>query len=175
MPPPFPLRGERCELRPWAPHDLAALVRHANNKRVSQQLRDVFPYPYTPDDGRAFIAMAAGVDPPTALAIVVDGEPCGGIGILPRSGNERHSAEVGYWLGESCWGHGIGADALRVMMGYAVAMFRLTRLEAFAVATNTRSCRTLEKAGFALEGRPRKSFLKDGVVHDQCAYGWVLE
>jgi RimJ/RimL family protein N-acetyltransferase len=33
----------------------------------------------------------------------------------------------------------------------------------------------LEKAGYALEGRTRRSFLKDGVMYDQCCYGWVPE
>jgi RimJ/RimL family protein N-acetyltransferase len=77
--------------------------------------------------------MASSAVPPTALAIVVDGEACGGVGLVPRSGNERHIAEVGYWLGESRWGRGIGPDALRLVTRYAVAVFGLARLEAFVV------------------------------------------
>lgn len=175
MHPSFPLVGTTCQLRPWTPDDLAALVRHANNPRVAAQLRDVFPFPYTDDDGRAFILLASTAAPPTALAIVVAGEACGGVGIVPQSGNERLTAEVGYWLGESLWGRGIGPEALALMTRYAVAAFGLARLEAFAITTNTRSCRTLEKAGYRLEGRTRRSFLKDGVLHDQCCYGWVAE
>lgn len=173
--PAFPLVGATCLLRPWALADLPALVGHANNKNVSRQLRDVFPFPYTDADGLAFIQMAAKAVPPTALAIVVDGEACGGVGLVPRTGNERHTAEVGYWLGESRWGRGIGPDALRLVTRYAVAAFGLVRLDAFAITTNTRSCRTLEKAGYVLEGRARRSFLKDGVMHDQCCYAWVAD
>lgn len=173
--PSFPLTGERCHLRPWTPGDVPALVRHANNKNVSRQMRDSFPFPYADADGLAFIAMAASAAPPTVLAIDVAGETCGGIGLVLRSGNERHSAEVGYWLGESRWGQGIGADALRLVTGYAVAVFGLIRLEAFTIATNARSCRTLEKAGYQLEGRTRRSFVKDGIAHDQYCYGWVTE
>jgi ribosomal-protein-alanine N-acetyltransferase len=171
--PVFPLVGAACLLRPWTLGDLPSLVRHANNRNISRQLRDVFPYPYTDGDGLAFVQMASAVEPPTALAIEVDGEACGGVGLVLRSGNERHTAEVGYWLGESYWGRGVGPDALRLVTRYAVDAFGLARLDAFVVATNTRSCRTLEKAGYVLEGRTRRSFLKDGVMHDQCCYGWV--
>lgn len=172
--PSFSLTGGRCRLRPWRADDLAPLVRHANNPKVAMHLRDIFPHPYRDDDGRAFLAFAAGQHPPTALAIEVDGEAGGGIGLMPRSGNERLTAEVGYWLGESLWGRGIAAEALGLVTRYAVDTCGLVRLEAFASTINPRSCRALEKAGFVLEGRMRKSFLKDGVLHDQCCYAWVV-
>lgn len=174
--PAFPLVGVRCRLRPWRLTDVPALVRHANNKNVSKQLRDAFPFPYTDGDGLAFIAMAIAATPPHALAIEVEGAACGGVGIVPRtSSNERRTAEIGYWLGETLWGRGIGPEALTLMTHYAAAAFSLARIEAFVITSNTRSCRTLEKAGYQLEGRPRRSFLKDGVLHDQCCYGWIAE
>lgn len=173
--PAFPLIGTRCRLRPWRPDDLPALVHHANNKNVSKELRDAFPFPYTDADALAFIAMSGATPPPQALAIEVEGEAAGGIGIVPRTGNERLSAEIGYWLGESVWGRGIGPDALMLMTRYATSVFGLARLEAFVVVSNTRSRRTLEKAGYQLEGLTRRSFLKDGVLHDQACYGWVVD
>lgn len=176
MPTPvFPLVGARCRLRPWRQGDLPALVHHANNRKIASQLRDAFPFPYTGADGVAFIGIAAATAPPQALAIEVAGAACGGVGIVPRAGNERRTAEIGYWLGETLWGRGIGPDALMLMTGYAVATFALARLEAFVITANTRSCRTLEKAGYQLEGRMRRSFLKEGELHDQCCYAWVAE
>lgn len=169
----YPLSGSTCTLRPWTAADVPSLVRHANNREVSRQLRDVFPFPYTEADGLAFIAAATAQWPPAALAIVVDDEACGGVGLIIGTGNERHPAEVGYWLGEERWGRGIGTDAVMLVTRYAVATFGRARLEALAIATNTRSCRTLEKAGYQLEGRTRRSFLKDGVMYDQGCYGWV--
>ena len=102
------LRGERCVLRRWRAKDIGSLVRHANNMNVSRYLRDRFPYPYTRKDARAFLAVAtgAGTDD-TKLAIDVDGEAVGGIGVIVGSDVERFSAEVGYWLGEPFWGRGI--------------------------------------------------------------------
>lgn len=172
---PFPLVGAACRLRPWTFADLPALVRHANNKQVSKQLRDAFPHPYTDADGLAFLQMTIAIDPPTALAIEVEGDAVGGVSVMLRSGNERRTAEIGYWLSESLWGRGIGPEALRLMTAYAAATFDVVRLEAFVMVENTRSTRTLEKAGYQLEGRFRRSFLKDGVLHDQCCYGWVAE
>ena len=37
-------------------------------------------------------------------------------------------------------------------------------------ANNAASCRVLEKAGYRLEGRMRRSAIKDGVVQDQLLY-----
>ena len=79
----LPLEGQRCRVRPWAPADLDALVQHADNPRVSAQLRDVFPYPYTLDDGRRFLAFVAPQHPPTSMAIEVDGAAVGGVGVVP--------------------------------------------------------------------------------------------
>ncbi len=171
--PTFPLQGAHCQLRPWSLADLPSLVGHANNKSVSSQLRDVFPWPYTEADGRAFIEFAAGGYPPAALAIVVDGAAIGGTGITPGRGNERRTAEIGYWLGEPYWGRGLGPEALTLMTRYAVAAFDLVRLEALATTANRRSCRVLEKAGYVNEGLRKKSFLKDGVLHDQFGYAWM--
>jgi ribosomal-protein-alanine N-acetyltransferase len=172
---PFPLVGRRCRLRPWTADDLAALVRHADNPRVATHLRDHFPCPYTDGDGRRFLASATSQHPPSALAIEVDSEAGGGIAVIPASGNQRRTGEIGYWLGESLWGRGIAAEALALMTPYALEAFSLVRLEALAVTSNGQSCRVLEKAGYVLEGRLRRSFLKHGVLFDQCLYAWVLE
>jgi [ribosomal protein S5]-alanine N-acetyltransferase len=168
-----PVAGGQVPAQTLAPDDLPSLVRHANNPAVAAQLRDVFPHPYTVSDGRAFIEYAAGGMPPTALAIVVDGAACGGTGVIPGRGNERRTAEIGYWLGESYWGRGIAPEALALTTRYAVEAFDVARLEAFVIASNARSRRVLEKAGYVNEGLRRQSFLKHGVLHDQCCYAWV--
>lgn len=171
----LPLEGQRCRVRPWTPADLDALVQHADNPRVSAQLRDVFPYPYTLDDGRRFLAFVAPQHPPTSMAIEVDGAAVGGVGVVPASGNERRTAEIGYWLGETYWGRGIAVEALTLMTTYAIETFALARVQALPAAANRRSCRVLEKAGYLLEGTMRKSFLKHGELHDQRLYAWVTQ
>ena len=45
------------KLRPWTMDDLSSLVHYANNYNIAKCVRDIFPHPYTEDDGKAFIEM----------------------------------------------------------------------------------------------------------------------
>jgi RimJ/RimL family protein N-acetyltransferase len=166
------LRGTRCIVRPWRPGDEAALVRHANNRNVSRQLRDRFPHPYTFSDGQRFIRTVANMTPPMIFAIEVD-EPCGGIGFSPGTDVERYSAEIGYWLGEAYWGQGIAAEALALVSQYAFAECGILRLFALPFADNAQSVRVLEKAGYAREGILVASSVKYGVPRDQALYALI--
>ena len=165
---------ESCSVRSFRESDAVELARHANNRNVWMQLRDRFPHPYTIDDARGFIAFARGADPETAFAVALDDRPVGSIGVVPGEDVERCSAEIGYWLGESCWGRGIATRALVGFTEYAFEAYELERLFAVPLAANTASCRVLEKAGYRLEGRMRRSAVKGGVVQDQLLYAILL-
>lgn len=164
---------ERSDVRSWRAADLEPLVRHANNRNIWINLRDRFPYPYGHGDGRRFIRAARKMVPETFFAIAVDGEAVGGIGYVLQHDVERVSAEVGYWLAEPFWGRGITSEALAAVTRYAIEQHQLTRLFAVPFAYNTASCRVLEKAGYVLEGRLRRSAIKDGQVVDQFQYAYV--
>ena len=56
---------------------------------------------------------------------------------------------------------------------HAVATHGLTRVYAIPFAWNTASCRVLEKAGYVLEGRLRRSAVKDGKITDQLQYAFI--
>lgn len=166
------LKLKTCEIRPWRPSDLESLVTHANNRNIWINLRDRFPHPYTTRDGRAFLKHAREQQPESAFAIVVNGEAVGGIGFQLQGDVERVSAEIGYWLGEPFWGRGIATEALVALTEYAIATHGLTRVYAVPFAWNRASCRVLEKAGYALEGRLCRSAVKDGSVTDQLQYAF---
>ena len=165
------LKLSRCVLRPWRTGDEAALVRYANNRNVSGNLKDRFPFPYTPADAAAWIAHASAQTPPSNFAIVVDGEAVGGLGIELGTDVFQRSAEIGYWLGEPFWGRGIATEALRAATEYAWATFDIIRLEAGVFSWNPASARVLEKAGYTLEGRMRQGIVKHGRVGDRLIYG----
>lgn len=165
------LLGSKCILRTWRRGDEPSLVKNANNKKIWRNLRDVFPHPYTRRDAAGWITFCESAEGlPHNLAISVDGEAVGGVGINPGIDVFRRTAEIGYWLGEAYWGQGIATDALRLMTGYAFSRFDLLRLEAGVFSWNPASARVLEKAGFAFEGRFRSNVFKDGEMTDRLFY-----
>ena len=161
---------ERCAVRSFRDTDAEELARHADNRQVWLQLRDRFPHPYTVEDAREFIALVRSTTPQTAFAVTVADVPVGAIGVMLRDDVERCSAEVGYWLGEPYWGRGIASCALVGFTRFAFVAYDLERLYAVPSASNTASCRVLEKAGYAFEGRMRRSAIKDDAVQDQLLY-----
>jgi RimJ/RimL family protein N-acetyltransferase len=58
---------------------------------------------------------------------------------------------------------------------YAIDTCRLTRVYALPFAHNKASCRVLEKAGYTIEGRLRRSAIKDGHIVDQLQYSFISE
>lgn len=162
-----------CEVRSWERLDVASLALHANNRNVWINLRDRFPHPYTRSDARTFIRETRLQRPETAFAIAVEGAAVGGIGFVMNVDVERVSAEIGYWLSEAFWGRGIMTDALVAVTAYAADAHGLTRLYALPFAGNAASCRVLEKAGYVLEGRLRRSAVKDGLITDQLQYAFI--
>jgi ribosomal-protein-alanine N-acetyltransferase len=167
------ITGQRVTLRAWRASDAPALARHANNLKVASQLRDRFPHPYTVADARQFIQSIAGARPTTNFAMVVDGEPAGGIGFVPGGDVERFSAEIGYWLSESYWGRGVTPEAIALMSAYAFDVCNMLRLFALSFADNAQSIRVLEKAGYTREAVLRSSSVKYGKVRDQALYALV--
>ena len=166
---------ETCGVRSFRELDAAEFARHANNKNIAIQLRDRFPNPYTLDDAHEWIAFARGQDPERNFAITVDDLPVGTIGVELQDDVERCSARMGYWLGESFWGRGITTVALSGFTRFAFGAYDLERLFAVAWVSNPASCRVLEKAGYQLEARMRRSALKDGTVGDRFLYAIIRE
>jgi RimJ/RimL family protein N-acetyltransferase len=162
-----------CQVRSWRPSDMDPLARYANNRNIWLNLRDAFPHPYGKRDARDFIRSMQQREPETNFAIVVGPEAVGSIGFMLRPDVERVSAEIGYWLGEPFWGRGITTEAVMAVTGYAIRNHGLTRLFAVPFASNRASCRVLEKAGYVLEARLRRSAMKDGKVVDQLQYAFI--
>jgi RimJ/RimL family protein N-acetyltransferase len=162
-----------CSVREWRPTDVDSLVEHANNVKVSRNLHDAFPHPYTRADAEAWIRQTSGLNRQTVFAITVAGKAVGGIGLHPGTDVHRRTAAIGYWLGEEYWGRGIATEALRAVTDYAFAKFDFARLEAFVFEWNLASARVLEKAGYTREARLRKRVTKEGRTVDCYLYALV--
>ncbi len=154
-------------LRPWKNTDLESLVKFANNKKIADNLTDKFPYPYTEENGKAFIEFATKNKPVNIFAIDIDGEASGGIGIHPHDDVSRINAELGYWLAEPYWGNGIISEAIKMIIPYAFQNFEINRIYARPFESNLASKRVLEKAGFIFEARFEKTLIKNGVLLDE--------
>jgi ribosomal-protein-alanine N-acetyltransferase len=168
------LELKTCTVRSYRPDDARSLAGYADNRRIWLNLRDGFPHPYSVGDAENFIRRALNADPETMFAVCVNGMAAGGVGYSLHADIERVSAEIGYWLGEPFWGRGIMTEAVRAVTEYAVNTHSLTRVYALPFETNRRSARVLEKAGYTLEGRMRKSAVKEGKIVDQLLYAYVV-
>ncbi len=158
-------------LRPWTLDDLPALVKHANDPSVADNLTDAFPHPYTLEHGKAFLQRFMANDPPLVLAIDVGGEAVGAVGIHPQGDVYRRNAELGYWIAKVYRGKGIMTRAIQQAVARGFDLLPdIHRIYARPFGRNTASQRVLEKAGFVQEARMRGTFLKNGRVEDELIY-----
>ncbi|MBN1480672.1 GNAT family N-acetyltransferase [candidate division KSB1 bacterium] len=166
---------DKCIVRSWQHTDAESMAKHANNRKIWLNLRDAFPSPYNLEDAEKFIAIALAKIPETFFCIEVDAQAVGSVGYSLGSDVERISAEIGYWLSEDYWGRGIMTETLKAVTRYAITTHDLTRVYATPYEWNKASCRVLEKAGYHLEGRLRKSVLKNGVIADKFLYAFIID
>ncbi len=158
-------------IRTWTADDVPALAKYANNINIWNNLRNYFPHPYTEENARSWIERVTNEVPIVSLAIDLDGEAIGGIGLILNSDVYVYSAELAYWIGEPFWGQGIATEAIRQMIDYTFYYFDIIRIYAEVFENNKASMRALEKNGFYLEGVRRKSVFKNNVLMDD--YIWV--
>ncbi len=157
-------------LRPWTKNDLESLIKYANNPKISEMMSDKFIHPYTHGQGEKFIGFATKEKPYRILAIDVEGEAVGAIGIHPGTDIYCKNAELGYWLGEPFWGKGIMTKAVVEMVDYGFQNWDINRIYARPYGTNAGSQKVLEKAGFVLEAKLEKTIFKNGVYLDELIY-----
>ena len=161
---------KRCTIRPWRLDDAESIARHANNRKIWLGVRDLFPHPYTIQDGQEFLQRAISEQSEMRFCVEVAGAAVGGIGVHPGEDVHRHTATIGYWLGEEFWGRGIMTEAVIAVTDFCFKNLPLRRISAEVFANNPASARVLENAGFILEGRLKNHVLKDGKLLDSLLY-----
>lgn len=165
------MTGERFILRPFRITDKKSLTKHANNKKISDNLRDRFPYPYTEEDAEWFINFVlADNDPVKNFVIEINGEAAGAIGITPDEDVFRLNAEIGYWLGEEYWGKGIMTAVIKATVKHVFENLGIKRIYATPFATTIGSIKALEKAGFKKEATIKNGAIKNNKILDYYIY-----
>ncbi len=166
-------KQENFRLREWKLTDIVSLVKHINNEKIWNNVRDGLPYPYTMLDADKYIRMVQAQPYVQNFAIAVAGEAVGGVGIVPLTDVERFSAEVGYWLGEDYWGRGITSEAVALLVDYVFRKTEIIRLFASVYEYNPASMKVLEKVGFTRQAILRDAAIKNGRVIDMYYYDLI--
>ena len=161
-----------CKIRKWRPSDAAELAKVVSDKEILDNLRDGLPYPYTEQDGAAFIsAMLAADERETfAFAVTVQDKAVGSIGVFRQGNVHRRTAELGYYIAKEYRGKGMMTEAVRQICTYVFDNSDILRIYAEPFSYNAASCRVLEKAGFQYEGTLRCNAVKNGRILDMKMY-----
>jgi len=163
-------------LRPWSIRDAPELALIADNKKIADNLRDGFPYPYSLKDARDWLNIILPENhPPRFFAITLDKQLIGSIGIVSKTDIYRKNFEIRYFLSEEFWGLGIATKAIKAAVSYAFRDFDVIRIYAEPFSDNPGSRRALEKAGFTLEATLKRNVIKNGIIKDSCIYSVLKE
>jgi RimJ/RimL family protein N-acetyltransferase len=164
------LTNENVTLREFTPDDKYRLAELANNPKISINLRDGFPNPYTISDAESFLEKYAKLDSSQILAIEYKGVYAGNIGLHKGNDVYRKSAELGYFLGEPFWNLGIMTKAVNLICDFGFKNMDIVRIHAGIFEYNPASMRVLEKCGFKREGIFEKSVIKNDVLFNEMRY-----
>lgn len=157
-------------IRPWTLQDKANLIQFANNPKISGNMTDGFPFPYTSEQAIGFLGMVMSMEPLRIFAIDYQGEAIGSIGLHPQTDIYRMNMELGYWIAEPFWKRGFATEAVKMMIDYGFKEFEVQRIFARPFSRNRASCRVLEKAGFTLEAEFEGTILKNSLIEDERVY-----
>lgn len=165
----------KFQLNDWEIEYAESIAKYANNKKIADNLRNIFPHPYTFENAKWYANDCINADRTRQCvkAIVIDGEAVGSIGVFVQDDVHCKGAEIGYWLGEPFWNKGIITDAIKQMCKIAFKELDIVRIFAETYSYNTGSKKALKKAGFKLEGVMRKSIYKNGNIYDSCIYSLI--
>jgi [ribosomal protein S5]-alanine N-acetyltransferase len=163
-------------LRPWSISDAPQLAVIAGNKKISDNLRDGLPFPYSLKDAQNWLGIILPENnPPKFFAVTLDKQLVGSIGIVSKTDIYRKNFEIGFFISEHFWGKNIATRAIKAAVSYAFANFDIVRIYAEVFSDNMASCRALEKAGLKLEATIRKNIIKNHIIKDSCIYSILRE
>ncbi|WP_027084453.1 GNAT family N-acetyltransferase [Cohnella panacarvi] len=168
------LYGERIKLREFRKEDLPWIRLWVNNPEIVNHLSDIFLYPHTQQSTEDF------------LDSMLEGKPDGRGFVICEHGSEQYIGSIsldaidwknrvgtiGIVIGfPEYLGHGIGTEALKLLVAFAFRELNLNRLELQVYDFNVRAIRSYRKCGFQEEGRLRQRLYKNGRYIDVVQMG----
>lgn len=149
----FPLlKTRRLILRKLSPDDFDALVKQANNKKISDQIINI-PHPYELHHAVHRINYAVkGFDNKSrfvfVIALAASNELIGEISLHLQ---DNMSAELGYWIGEFNWNKGFATEAIEAIVIFGFETLKLKMIYATCSNENVASALVLQKNNFLCE------------------------
>jgi len=162
-------------LRELLDSDLEKLVIYADNEKVSMNLRDGFPKPYTIESARSFKKMIDSQRPKTFFAIEYQNEYVGNISLSLGTDVYRKSAEIGYFIGEPFWNKGIATKAVNLITDWGFTQLDIVRIYTGVFEYNQASQRVLAKCGFIKEAVLKKAICKDNQIFDEIRFAKIKQ
>ena len=155
------LQTERLLLRPPAAADISRFVPLLNDYEVSKNLSRV-PYPYTEDDGCAWVVRAAGerLRGESHPFVLIDKSDDAFVGVCGV--HAKLDFMLGYWIGKPYWGRGYATEAARRVVKFAFDELGAGALTARWIFDNPASGHVLEKIGFESNGAEELDCLSRG-------------
>lgn len=170
------LQAGTVTLRELRLSDAASLLQMLSTEEVS---RFISPPPTTVAGFERFITWAQqerNAGRYVCYAIVPAGcEDAVGIIQVRQLGLSMQVVEWGFAIGSQFWGTGLFPTAARAVLQFTFAVLGTTRVEARSSILNGRGNGALQKLGATREGVLRKSFLRNGVYHDQVLWSIVSD
>jgi ribosomal-protein-alanine N-acetyltransferase len=170
------LSGTHVRLRQLRPSDAPSLFTMLTTEEVA---RFISPPPSTVDGFEQFITrslaqQALGLH--LCFAVTRPGDDTA-VGLFQVRQLETGfaTAEWGFAIGSPFWGSGIFAEGAALVLDFVFGTIGVRRLEARAAVQNGRGNGALLKVGAVQEGILRKSFERNGRLHDQVLYSILVE
>ncbi len=139
---------ERLILRPWEEGDAESLYHFAKNPKIGP-IAGWPPHESVEDSLNIIKTVFAKRE---TYAITLDELPIGCVGLLIHPDGNHYwgegSAELGYWVAEEYWGHGLAVEASQPIIRHAFDDLDIMQIYASYRIENSQSKRVLEKLGF---------------------------
>lgn len=159
------LYGETIMLREYRTEDVPAIRKWVNDERSVQYLSTIFWLPQSYENTEDFVrsmVQGSGNAANFVIARKDDQSYLGQIDLMGINWKLRFGTIGMVVASEDDRGHGLGAQALRVMQRYAFQTLNLERVELELMMENERALHCYRNAGFTLEGVKRHAYFTEG-------------
>jgi len=170
------MRIGEFDLRPLEDADAGDLLRHFADPRVTrfmdiEPLRELGEAAEIIDWARTLRDRGQGLR--WGIRDAGSGVFIGTCGFNALTWDRGRRAEVAYDLGSAWWGRGVMAWVMPALVAFAFERLTVHRIDALVTPGNDRSCRLLERHGFAREGVLRGYGYWKGAYWDQIIYARI--